>query len=68
MVGRSHYGILMSYAANEKADRKHLKGPTVYYTVAAEAVSKINLTTLHFDKVLSDLSLLMGPKQFAYQI
>lgn len=41
MVGRSHFSILMSYAANEKAKRKHLKGTTIYYTVAAEVVSTI---------------------------
>lgn len=36
--------------------------------MAAQAVTAINLTTLHLDKVLSDLPLLMGPKQFAYQM
>lgn len=58
----------MSYAANEKAETKHLQGPTVYYTVAAEVVSTIHLTMLYLDKVLSDLPLLMGPKQFEYQM
>lgn len=57
----------MSCAANEEADRKHLKRPTVC-TEAAEAVSTINLTTLYLVKVLSDLPPLMGPKQFAYQM
>lgn len=61
-------GILMSYATNEKSERKHLKGPTVYYTVAAEVVSTINLATLYLDKVLSDLPPLMDPEKFAYQI
>lgn len=42
----------MSYAPNEKkkkkAERKHLKGHTVRYTVAAEVVSTINWTSLLF--------------------
>lgn len=58
-------GIQTSYAANYK---KYLKEPTGYYTMSAQGVTIINLTTLHLDKVLSDLPLLMGPKQFAYQM
>lgn len=46
--------------------QKHLKGHSVYHTVAAEVVSTINSTTLYLDKVLSDLLLLMGPKLFLY--
>lgn len=37
--------ILMSYAANEQAERKNLKGHTVYQTVVAEVVGAINSAT-----------------------
>lgn len=52
--------ILMGYAANEKAMRKHLRGDAVYHTVAAEVVSTIISTTLYLDRVLNDPLPLMG--------
>lgn len=56
--------ILMSYAANEQAERKHLKGHTVYHTAAAKVVGTINSATFYLEKVLSDLLPLMAPNIF----
>lgn len=68
MFGSSHFGHTKELCSKLENSKKLPQRATGYYTMSAQGVTIINLTTLHLDKVLSDLPLLMDPKQFAYQM